>query len=104
MAFRGFVQQVVLLSRSELIKLQQAFLVATMRAKLMPNSHVLFFYFIFFFIACPACALKFLHERNISHLDLKPQNILLSGNVLKLAGTKDIKDEIKISLITDFYS
>ncbi|XP_058244015.1 serine/threonine-protein kinase ULK3 isoform X2 [Hemibagrus wyckioides] len=32
-----------------------------------------------------ACALKFLHERNISHLDLKPQNILLSGNVLKLA-------------------
>ncbi|NXD06224.1 ULK3 kinase, partial [Nothocercus nigrocapillus] len=26
-----------------------------------------------------ACALKFLHERNISHLDLKPQNILLSS-------------------------
>lgn len=33
-----------------------------------------------------ACALQFLHERNISHLDLKPQNILLSGCVLKLAG------------------
>lgn len=33
-----------------------------------------------------ACALQFLHEKNISHLDLKPQNILLSGNVLKLAG------------------
>lgn len=33
-----------------------------------------------------ACALQFLHERNISHLDLKPQNILLSGSVLKLAG------------------
>uniref|UniRef100_A0A8C1J8Q2 Serine/threonine-protein kinase ULK3 n=1 Tax=Cyprinus carpio TaxID=7962 RepID=A0A8C1J8Q2_CYPCA len=32
-----------------------------------------------------ACALQFLHEKNISHLDLKPQNILLSGNVLKLA-------------------
>ncbi|XP_030622212.1 serine/threonine-protein kinase ULK3 [Chanos chanos] len=32
-----------------------------------------------------ACALQFLHERNISHLDLKPQNILLSGNGLKLA-------------------
>ncbi|KAK2894374.1 hypothetical protein Q8A67_011603 [Cirrhinus molitorella] len=32
-----------------------------------------------------ACALQFLHERNISHLDLKPQNILLSGNLLKLA-------------------
>ncbi|XP_077419749.1 serine/threonine-protein kinase ULK3 isoform X2 [Vanacampus margaritifer] len=32
-----------------------------------------------------ACALKFLHDRNISHLDLKPQNILLSGSVLKLA-------------------
>lgn len=32
-----------------------------------------------------ACALQFLHERNISHLDLKPQNILLSGNMLKLA-------------------
>uniref|UniRef100_A0A8C8A220 Serine/threonine-protein kinase ULK3 n=1 Tax=Oryzias sinensis TaxID=183150 RepID=A0A8C8A220_9TELE len=32
-----------------------------------------------------ACALQFLHERNISHLDLKPQNILLSGCVLKLA-------------------
>ncbi|EMP30190.1 Serine/threonine-protein kinase ULK3 [Chelonia mydas] len=26
-----------------------------------------------------ACALKFLHDRNISHLDLKPQNILLSS-------------------------
>ncbi|XP_062819527.1 serine/threonine-protein kinase ULK3 [Anolis carolinensis] len=25
-----------------------------------------------------ACALKFLHDKNISHLDLKPQNILLS--------------------------
>lgn len=33
-----------------------------------------------------ACALQFLNERNISHLDLKPQNILLSGSVLKLAG------------------
>ncbi|XP_023276939.1 serine/threonine-protein kinase ULK3-like, partial [Seriola lalandi dorsalis] len=32
-----------------------------------------------------ACALQFLHERNISHLDLKPQNILLSGSALKLA-------------------
>ncbi|XP_077569732.1 serine/threonine-protein kinase ULK3 [Stigmatopora nigra] len=32
-----------------------------------------------------ACALQFLHDRNISHLDLKPQNILLSGSVLKLA-------------------
>ncbi|KAK1157884.1 serine/threonine-protein kinase ULK3 isoform X1 [Acipenser oxyrinchus oxyrinchus] len=32
-----------------------------------------------------ACALQFLHERNISHLDLKPQNILLSGGLLKLA-------------------
>uniref|UniRef100_A0A8D2KT87 Serine/threonine-protein kinase ULK3 n=1 Tax=Varanus komodoensis TaxID=61221 RepID=A0A8D2KT87_VARKO len=26
-----------------------------------------------------ACALKFLHDKNISHLDLKPQNILLSS-------------------------
>lgn len=37
----------------------------------------------------PASALKFLHERNISHLDLKPQNILLSSLEkphLKLAG------------------
>lgn len=33
-----------------------------------------------------ACALQFLNERNISHLDLKPQNILLHGSVLKLAG------------------
>ncbi|NWY71055.1 ULK3 kinase, partial [Erithacus rubecula] len=34
-------------------------------------------------ITCPstrsACALKFLHDHNISHLDLKPQNILLSA-------------------------
>ena len=33
--------------------------------------------------------MKFLHERNISHLDLKPQNILLSSLEkphLKLAG------------------
>ncbi|NXR26658.1 ULK3 kinase, partial [Cinclus mexicanus] len=36
-----------------------------------------------------ACALKFLHDNNISHLDLKPQNILLSAPEnpqLKLAG------------------
>lgn len=36
-----------------------------------------------------ASALQFLHERNISHLDLKPQNILLSSldrPHLKLAG------------------
>ncbi|XP_074863013.1 serine/threonine-protein kinase ULK3 isoform X2 [Carettochelys insculpta] len=35
-----------------------------------------------------ACALKFLHDRSISHLDLKPQNILLSSREnphLKLA-------------------
>uniref|UniRef100_A0A3P8XTI5 Serine/threonine-protein kinase ULK3 n=1 Tax=Esox lucius TaxID=8010 RepID=A0A3P8XTI5_ESOLU len=32
-----------------------------------------------------ACALQFLHNHNISHLDLKPQNILLSGSILKLA-------------------
>uniref|UniRef100_A0A672ZB25 Serine/threonine-protein kinase ULK3 n=1 Tax=Sphaeramia orbicularis TaxID=375764 RepID=A0A672ZB25_9TELE len=32
-----------------------------------------------------SCALQFLNERNISHLDLKPQNILLNGSVLKLA-------------------
>lgn len=37
-------------------------------------------------VCVSACALQFLHEKNISHLDLKPQNILLSGNVLKLAG------------------
>lgn len=54
--------------------------------KSMPNVGLLFFV-----TACPACALKFLHEKNISHLDLKPQNILLSGNVLKLAGTQDMK-------------
>ncbi|XP_031687046.1 serine/threonine-protein kinase ULK3 isoform X4 [Oncorhynchus kisutch] len=34
-----------------------------------------------------ACALQYLHNHNISHLDLKPQNILLSGSVLKLAET-----------------
>lgn len=40
-------------------------------------------------ISRPACALKFLHDHNISHLDLKPQNILLSAPEnpqLKLAG------------------
>nr|XP_032655687.1 serine/threonine-protein kinase ULK3 isoform X4 [Chelonoidis abingdonii] len=31
------------------------------------------------FLQQMACALKFLHDRNISHLDLKPQNILLSS-------------------------
>lgn len=39
--------------------------------------------------ARPACALKFLHDHNISHLDLKPRNILLSAPEnpqLKLAG------------------
>jgi serine/threonine-protein kinase ULK/ATG1 len=38
-----------------------------------------------------ASALQFLHERNISHLDLKPQNILLSSLEkphLKLAGLR----------------
>uniref|UniRef100_A0AC11DMZ6 Unc-51 like kinase 3 n=1 Tax=Ovis aries TaxID=9940 RepID=A0AC11DMZ6_SHEEP len=29
--------------------------------------------------SCSTSALQFLHERNISHLDLKPQNILLSS-------------------------
>lgn len=41
-------------------------------------------------VSCsPASALQFLHQRNISHLDLKPQNILLSSLEkphLKLAG------------------
>lgn len=39
-----------------------------------------------------ASALQFLHERNISHLDLKPQNILLSSLEkphLKLAGARE---------------
>lgn len=39
-------------------------------------------------ILSAASALQFLHERNISHLDLKPQNILLSSSekpILKLA-------------------
>ena len=37
-----------------------------------------------------AMALQFLREKQISHMDLKPQNLLLSGNsrhpVLKVAG------------------
>lgn len=40
-----------------------------------------------------ASALKFLRSKNISHMDLKPQNMLLSTQddpVLKLAGTKNI--------------
>lgn len=45
---------------------------------------------IYFLVAdSSASALQFLHERNISHLDLKPQNILLSSLErphLKLAG------------------
>lgn len=45
------------------------------------------FLIVFFCVSLlKACALQFLHERNISHLDLKPQNILLCGSVLKLAG------------------
>jgi len=42
-----------------------------------------------------ACALQFLNERNISHLDLKPQNILLSGSVLKLAGDVILTQTVK---------
>lgn len=41
------------------------------------------------FLCFLASALHFLHEQNISHLDLKPQNILLSSLEkphLKLAG------------------
>ncbi|XP_070125092.1 serine/threonine-protein kinase ULK3 isoform X7 [Equus przewalskii] len=40
--------------------------------------------------SCSTSALQFLHQQNISHLDLKPQNILLSSLEkphLKLAGT-----------------
>lgn len=50
---------------------------------------IIFSYFVYVYwsvSAQTACALQFLHDRNISHLDLKPQNILLSGSVLKLAG------------------
>jgi len=32
-----------------------------------------------------ALALQFLRSQNIAHMDLKPQNILLQGHVLKLA-------------------
>lgn len=45
-----------------------------------------------------ACALQFLHERNISHLDLKPQNILLCGSVLKLAGDNMLNETFNILL------
>ena len=36
-----------------------------------------------------ALALQFLHEKGIAHMDLKPQNLLLTGGVkpvLKIAG------------------
>ncbi|XP_030381427.1 death-associated protein kinase related [Scaptodrosophila lebanonensis] len=76
-------------------------------------------------------ALKFLHERSIAHLDLKPQNILLAGeriedglklcdfgisrvvcegiNVRELAGTPDyVAPEVlqyePLSLLTDIWS
>ncbi|CAF87533.1 unnamed protein product, partial [Tetraodon nigroviridis] len=45
-----------------------------------------------------ACALQFLHERNISHLDLKPQNILLCGSVLKLAGAAELRPRLSLAL------
>jgi serine/threonine protein kinase len=37
------------------------------------------------FIKAIASALKHAHDKNIVHLDIKPENILISGDVVKLA-------------------
>ena len=48
-----------------------------------------------------ASALRFLRSKNISHMDLKPQNMLLSSQndpVLKLAGIRSIINAISTYL------
>lgn len=47
-------------------------------------------------------ALEYLHRRNVAHLDIKPQNILLNTNNLEGECNCDAKKELTTKIIFSF--